>query len=56
MAGSGRVLSAHCPACRRTCPVRVVGLVVVGRRHLQLVQCADKTCELIWATRPAVTT
>lgn len=51
MTGPARPLSAHCPACRRIRPVRVVGRVVVGRQDLHLVQCADRTCELIWATR-----
>lgn len=39
-----------CPACRTIRTVRQVGTGTAnGRRHI-LVQCADKACELIWAT------
>ncbi|MFD7968584.1 hypothetical protein [Streptomyces clavifer] len=41
----------HCPACRTTRMVHKVGTCTVNTRRHLLVQCADKACELTWATR-----
>lgn len=41
----------HCPACRATRPVREVGTARIAGGQHTLVQCIDKACELIWATR-----
>ncbi|MEU2251161.1 hypothetical protein [Streptomyces sp. NPDC019224] len=41
----------HCPACRTTRPAREVGTARIAGTWHTLVQCTDKACELIWATR-----
>ncbi|WP_236244520.1 hypothetical protein [Streptomyces sp. CC210A] len=44
--------AVHCPSCRATRTARQIHTATIhGRRHL-LVECTDKTCELIWAIRP----
>ncbi|MES9804975.1 hypothetical protein [Streptomyces cinereoruber] len=44
-------LMAHCPACRTRRQARQVGMTTInGRRHF-LIQCADRSCELTWASR-----
>lgn len=44
----------HCPACRDTRAVREVGEATVKGCACRLVQCVDKSCELIWVTRVTV--
>lgn len=41
----------HCPACRTLRQVVNIGTATIHKRRHPLVQCTDKTCELIWATR-----
>ncbi|MEU0221140.1 hypothetical protein ABZ281_41665 [Streptomyces sp. NPDC006265] len=48
--------TTYCPACRALRGVRIVGHTTVAGTPLDLARCADTSCELIWAIRPATHT
>lgn len=43
------VRRAHCPACRGQRLVRLVGTAVVRARRVELLECQDMPCGLVWA-------
>ncbi|MEU7718173.1 hypothetical protein [Streptomyces tibetensis] len=49
-------ITTYCPACRRIRGVRIVGHTEISGTPLDLARCADTSCELIWAMRPATRT
>lgn len=38
----------HCPACRRSQPVKTLGRVVVRGEPYDAVECLQETCQLRW--------
>ncbi|MEV8396177.1 hypothetical protein ACFVAF_39370 [Streptomyces sp. NPDC057596] len=50
-------ITSYCPSCRRLRGIRIVGHATVGGTPHNLVRCADRACELIWAipARPVAT-
>lgn len=52
MTAASAVRVTHCPACRTERIARRVAAATVNGHRQDLVQCPDKTCELVWAVRP----
>lgn len=45
--------TSYCPSCRAIRGIRIVGRATVTGIPLDLARCAERSCELIWAIRPA---